>query len=131
MAHGFVYCIDNYLAMPGLYKIGHTHKSPHQRAEELSTTGVPHPFTVVGYIDIENPDVWERRFHKYLEEYRCNTRREFFKAPMSVIAPLFLFNEYKNGLVDIDFYPALYVETRSTEEPANPYLTNDWLNAEP
>lgn len=131
MAHGFVYCIDNYLAMPGLYKIGHTLKSPHQRAEELTTTGVPHPFAVVGYIDVERPDVWERRFHKYLEQYRCNTRREFFKAPMSVIAPLFMFNEYKNGLVDIDFGPSLYIETRSTDAPPNPYLTNEWLAESP
>jgi hypothetical protein len=26
--YGFVYCLDNFLAMPGLYKVGHTMKSP-------------------------------------------------------------------------------------------------------
>lgn len=131
MAYGFVYCLDNYLAMRGFYKIGHTLKSPHQRAAELSTTGVPEPFSVVGYIEIDRPDVWERRFHQYLDQYRCNTRREFFKAPMSVIAPLFMFNEYAAAFVDIDFCPSLYIETKSTEDPPNPYLTNDWLSAAP
>jgi hypothetical protein len=132
MAFGFVYCLENYLAFPGLYKIGHTGKSPHQRAADLSTTGVPQPFSVVGYIEIENPQAWEGRFHRYLTEYRCNAKREFFKAPMSVIAPLFLMNEYASATVDIDFSPALYVETRSTDiELPNPYHTTPWLNGAP
>jgi hypothetical protein len=130
MAYGFVYCMDNYLAFPGLYKIGHTFKSPSQRAAELSTTGVPEPYAVVGYIEINHPAIWEKRFHKYLEDFRCNARREFFKAPMSRIAPLFLQNEYAEGLVDRDFTPSLWIEMRD-KEPENPYAQHAWLRAEP
>lgn len=136
--YGFVYCLDNFLAMPGLYKVGHTMKSPHQRAHDLSTTGVPHPFSVVGYIEIENPQAWETRFHRFLDEYRSNGRREFFRAPMTVLAPLFLRNEWATSHVDIDFSPALYIDTRDTdggpksvEELPNPYHEHPWLNAEP
>lgn len=130
--HGFVYCLDNYRAMPGVYKIGHTMKSPHQRAADLSTTGVPEPFSVVGYIEIANPSAWEHRFHKFLEEYRCNAKREFFRAPLEMIAPLFLQNEWASATVDIDFSPAVYQMTRrDVKDLPNPYAAHKWLNTEP
>jgi hypothetical protein len=106
--------------MPGLYKIGHTFNSPHQRAQQLSrATSVPEEFSVVGYIEIENPEKWERIFHGSLERFRSNDRREFFRCDLSDIAPLFLMNEYACATVDINFQPAIY-PVLVTDLP-NPY----------
>jgi hypothetical protein len=108
MPYGFVYCLGN-PAMPGLYKIGQTSRSPQQRAVDLSaSTGVPQPFYVVGYIEIESPEWWERRFHQWLDQFRSNERREFFQCSLADIAPLFLKNQHASAKVDCDFTPGMY-----------------------
>ena len=48
MSGGYIYCLTNE-SMYGLVKIGEIHaegKTPHDRARELYTTGVPSPFKV-------------------------------------------------------------------------------------
>ncbi|MGP8777143.1 GIY-YIG nuclease family protein [Pseudomonas aeruginosa] len=51
--YGFVYVLTS-PAMPGLYKVGATTRSPRQRAEELSRgTGVPHEFEVAFYAEVQ------------------------------------------------------------------------------
>ncbi|MDC0850100.1 GIY-YIG nuclease family protein [Pseudomonas aeruginosa] len=48
--YGFVYVLTS-PAMPGLYKVGATTRSPRQRAEELSRgTGVPHECGFHGHL---------------------------------------------------------------------------------
>lgn len=77
---GFVYILTNQ-HMPGIYKVGCTERSPHARAEELSKpTGVPSPFKVLAYIEVNDFQVVERDVHKWLAEYRISESREFFEG---------------------------------------------------
>ncbi len=81
-AFGFVYILYS-PAMPGVYKVGATERSPHQRAAELSRgTGVPHEYDVAFYGEVAKPMQWEREVHGRLERYRVSLAREFFKAPL-------------------------------------------------
>lgn len=82
MKYGFVYALHS-SAMPGVYKIGATERSPHQRAEELSRgTGVPVEYDVAFYAEVENPFTWEKHVHGILAEYRLTHAREFFRVPL-------------------------------------------------
>ena len=65
--------------MPHLYKIGHTFKSPLQRAADLSgKTNIPKPFEVVYYGGLNNPHYFEQELHEIYDEFRVNKSREFF-----------------------------------------------------
>lgn len=82
--YGFVYVLQNE-AMNGYYKVGMTRRPPHQRAEELSAaTGVPMPFKVVYYAEVENPVAVERHVHSVLDDYRAEGR-EFFRCRLALI----------------------------------------------
>lgn len=84
-SYGFVYVLHS-CAMPGVYKVGATERSPHQRAEELSRgTGVPAAYEVAYYGEVEKPFVWEAHVHRELAKYRINADREFFRAPLLTI----------------------------------------------
>jgi hypothetical protein len=75
---GFVYLLGN-KAMPCYYKIGCTERAPHARAKELSNaSGIPHPFRVLLYIEVEDFQRVERRFHMEMGDYRASDAREFF-----------------------------------------------------
>jgi hypothetical protein len=76
--YGFVYVLKN-RSMPNLYKIGHTLKSPQQRAKELSgQTNMPESFEVVYYGEVNNPNKLENELHERYKELRVNSSREFF-----------------------------------------------------
>ena len=75
--NGYVYVLTN-SAFPHLVKIGRTVNSPHIRAEELSSTGVPSKFTVAYYQRFEDCVEAEKMLHNIFSEYRSNMRREFF-----------------------------------------------------
>jgi hypothetical protein len=75
---GYVYIFTN-SAMPGLVKIGWTNITPYDRAKQLHTTGVPVPFTVYGFIQIENPEKIEKAVHAKLSKFRVSKSREYFK----------------------------------------------------
>jgi hypothetical protein len=76
---GFVYLLSNE-AMPDIYKIGFSDRSPHQRALELSaSTSCPVPFSVVCYVEVQSPVSVERWFHESFKELRVNQSREFFR----------------------------------------------------
>jgi hypothetical protein len=81
MAAGFVYVLTN-KAMPGLVKVGFSTRSPAERAAELSTTGVPFPFTVAFSAGVENPLEAEAAVHLALTRYRASADREFFRIPI-------------------------------------------------
>lgn len=76
----YIYALSN-ASMPGLIKIGQTIKHPDKRAGELSTTGVPEPFVVVGFwrVSKKNLNGIERGIHRHLSEFRQHSNREFFK----------------------------------------------------
>ena len=79
MARGYVYVLVN-RAMPGLVKIGISSKLPSERASELSTTGVPHPFEVRYYCEAEDPSACEGEIHRALDPHRVSNDREFFRV---------------------------------------------------
>lgn len=74
----WVYVLSN-PTMPGTYKIGYTAKEPETRAKELSNaTGVALPYQVEWAYHCFNGLSLEGEVHRYLDEYRVNTNREFF-----------------------------------------------------
>jgi hypothetical protein len=94
MSYGFVYVLAN-SAMPGMYKIGFTERSPAKRAEELSaSSGVPTPFEVVCYAEFSNCQQEESRLHAKFSKFRTNKSREFFRMRLAEIVDEFKFSEY-------------------------------------
>lgn len=78
---GHVYLLGN-VAMPTMYKIGHTKRDVEARIQELSrSTSVPRPFYLVVCLKTYQPRVVEMLVHSRLGEYRANTAREFFEFP--------------------------------------------------
>jgi hypothetical protein len=89
--NGWMYCLSN-KSLPGLYKIGCTEtadKTPEDRAEELSTTGIPHAFEIEYKCLVSEPYKKERIVHELLEPYRENQRREFFRCDLTTVIKLF------------------------------------------
>ena len=85
MSQGFVYVLVNH-AMPGIVKIGRTARATSDRANELSTTGVPHDFIVVYDQQFLDCIEAERNIHEYFADCRINKNREFFQiSPKEVI----------------------------------------------
>lgn len=84
---GFVYILIND-SMPGLCKVGMTMRSPNARALELSSaTGVPQPFEVAYYCEVENPAEQEKRIHAEFDHLRVGPGREFFRCEPEVLIP--------------------------------------------
>ena len=79
MPKGFVYIFSN-PAMPGLLKIGYTGRIPTDRANELSSTGVPVPFEVEYYCIVEEASDIETQVHAHLAVVRRSADREFFRV---------------------------------------------------
>jgi len=98
MSQGFIYVLINQ-AMPGIVKIGRTVRSTNERANEISTTGVPHDFIVVYEQQFLDCIEAERKIHEYFAEYRVNKNREFFQvSPKEVIEHI----RYIDGKIDND-----------------------------
>lgn len=89
---GWVYCFEND-AMPGIYKVGVTRRTPTHRLAEAngSNTWVPRPFTIVMAKSTTDAFITEKWLHQRLTElgFRVNRRREFFNAPLEVLQTLF------------------------------------------
>ena len=70
--------------MPGLLKIGRTDRQPEQRARELRTTGVPHPFVLEHYVAVQDSANAEAQVHKLLQTNggRMSSDREFFSVSL-------------------------------------------------
>ena len=82
MTIGFVYLLSNE-SMPGLFKVGCTNGSPHERTAVLSrATGVPTLFDVMVYIEIDNAHRVEQLVHKKAAHLRNSGSREFFSDPL-------------------------------------------------
>ena len=96
---GFVYILINDY-MPGVYKVGCTERSPHERASELSShTSVPAPFEVLCYIEIDDFQAWERRVHEWLSEHRISSGREFFKGGLEFAVRCLYWNRSRTAFV--------------------------------
>lgn len=75
---GFVYVLSNRF-IPGLLKIGVTTGPVATRAADLFTTGVPFPFEIELYAEVENPQRAEQEIHRVLARRRSHINREFFQ----------------------------------------------------
>ena len=76
---GCVYVISN-KAMPGLFKVGFTTRSPEERAAELSGTGLPYPSMVEFSVEVQNAATVEREAHRLLATLRVSPDREWFQC---------------------------------------------------
>jgi Meiotically Up-regulated Gene 113 (MUG113) protein len=69
-----------------LYKIGRTAHIPDKRAAEISSaTGVPTAFEVLAHWEVGDINYVESESHRRLAAYKVNRRREFFRAPLTLI----------------------------------------------
>lgn len=85
MNYGFIYCLGN-RAMPGIYKVGKTDRSPSQRCFELSnSTSAPAPFDILFYVEVDNALSTERELHRAMDEHRVSDNREFFKCDPVIV----------------------------------------------
>ncbi len=75
---GYVYVLVN-SSIPDLVKIGYTTKSPKDRANELSSTGVPNKFIVAYSTYVSNCVEVEAHLHNFFSDKRHNSGREFFE----------------------------------------------------
>lgn len=116
---GFVYCMANE-AMPNLYKIGYTTKTPMARAEELSSSsGVPEPFEVLFYLETKNPAQVEAKIHHYLKQFRVNPSREFFKMPdCMILRAMQELGDGEGSLMESHAYQGLVQERKFLREKA-------------
>ena len=73
-----VYIFTN-IGMPDLIKIGYTAKDVKERARELFTTGVPHPWDIYFAGLVPNGKHTESLVHKLFAEHRERNNREFFR----------------------------------------------------
>jgi hypothetical protein len=139
---GFVYVLSN-KSMPGIVKIGSTERTIAERIAELSTTGVPEPFTVEHYVLVENPRDVEMAIHEALNDFRVNNKREFFKV--SVDVAIDELNKYFQEIEWIaadqswtdeewdqhinklkEYFPGSIIGVRWSDEP--PEILNNMLN---
>ena len=77
----YVYVLSN-KSYPNTFKVGSTSGTPRDRATELTSTGVLHPFKVSFQIQLKNAEYYELKTHKILESYRVRNNREFFKIDL-------------------------------------------------
>lgn len=105
---GFVYLLKN-PAMPGLFKIGCTERSPHARAAVLSrATGVPQPFEVICYLEVVHPQRVEQHIHQELAALRDAKNREFFRA--DVVDLVRHFSNWSPRLAFVDVAAVLAID---------------------
>ncbi|ACK67210.1 hypothetical protein PCC8801_3235 [Rippkaea orientalis PCC 8801] len=78
MKEGYIYILENQSLKDNLIKIGRTTKEPEVRAKELYTTGVPESFSISFACKVGDCILAEKQIHQILENYRHNSKREFF-----------------------------------------------------
>ncbi|HHY0582672.1 TPA: GIY-YIG nuclease family protein, partial [Vibrio parahaemolyticus] len=76
---GYVYVLTN-PSMPNLIKVGYTCGTVFERARQLSTTSVAHPFKVCYLARVRKPLEVEQEVHVLLDDTRVNASREFFAS---------------------------------------------------
>jgi hypothetical protein len=105
--YGFVYLLANY-SMPDLYKVGMTERSPHLRAEQLGSTGVPTPFTMLCYLESDRMEWMEKNLHNAMADFRESRNREFFRFSrehMPWVEGLFRHHPYRLAYTECEIWP--------------------------
>ena len=78
---GYIYILSN-KSMPGVLKIGRSKLGGKQRASQLFTTGVPHPFKLEFEMFSRDYKAAEIIAHEKLDCYRSLSNREFFRVDL-------------------------------------------------
>jgi hypothetical protein len=116
MSYGFVYVLAN-RAMPGIYKIGYTDRSPTLRRNELSRgTSVPLEFDLICYAEYDDAKAMEQEVHGLLAHARMSANREFFKCDLVEITDLVMNEEEAASLCPHQMDPFLYDESPKFRE---------------
>ncbi|WP_433758008.1 GIY-YIG nuclease family protein [Nocardia sp. CA-135398] len=76
---GFVYVLRNQ-AIPGMLKIGYSHRLSEDRADDLFSTSVPFPFEVLYRAYTSRSRDVEQAVHRLLAAHRVAANREFFRV---------------------------------------------------
>ena len=82
---GTVYIMRSPAHELNIFKVGITARAPIQRASELNATGVPLPFGILATWEVGDCEAIEEEVHRRLTPHRVSARREFFRAPLSLI----------------------------------------------
>lgn len=83
-----VYVFSN-PTMPGIVKIGRTRLSVDVRARQLFNTSVALPFSIDGFVNVDNAHHVEQEVFRRLNFCRVNPRREFFRiTPEAALATI-------------------------------------------
>ena len=90
---GFIYCFSN-SAMPGIYKIGMTTRTPEERLKDANSSNTwkpPIPYKIAMSIRVNDPLKKEQTLHKLLERFyeRIHPRREFFRITLDDVRLFF------------------------------------------
>lgn len=126
---GFVYLLGNH-CMPGIYKIGCTEKSPHLRAAQLSDhTGVPEPFHVICFIEVDDHQAVERGLHAALQDHRVSANREFFRVS-SLAEAVGYFQHYPEGLSFTDVRASEMLGLQGIDSVPNPWPAADFSDVD-
>jgi hypothetical protein len=85
MSIGYMYILSN-PAMPGLLKIGFTHRDVSERVGELTAaTGVPKPFEIEYYCLTSDLEQIENTVHRHFAPKRVPGKEFFSVEPLEVV----------------------------------------------
>lgn len=86
MENLYVYALSN-PSMPGLVKIGVSSNVEERRARLSSSTSVPTPFELVGFIEVDDGYNIEMRIHSVFDQWCAG--KEFFRVNVETVLALF------------------------------------------
>lgn len=84
----YIYVLSNPSFPSDYLKIGWTRYNPRIRAKSLQTSGIPTPFAIEYVIITSDGSKLEHQIHEYINEYRVNDKREFFKISKDVLTKI-------------------------------------------
>lgn len=84
----YVYVLSNPSYPNDYLKIGWTRYNPRIRAKSLQTSGIPTPFVIEYVIITSDGSKLEHQIHEYINEYRVNDKREFFKISKDMLTKI-------------------------------------------
>lgn len=122
---GYVYILTN-RKMPGIVKLGSTKLHPDNRAQQLSTTGVPAPFQVVAYEEFEDELSVERELQAMFSPQRVHPRREFYEITIEQAQNALLYLSGRKGH-ELPL-PSSVSSTKTVATPAQPKETTKTSN---
>lgn len=79
---GYIYLLRNAAHELDVFKIGLTTKTVEERAKQLSGTPSPDQFLIINRWAVQDCVLAEKLIHEKLDNYRLNSKREFFKIKL-------------------------------------------------